>query len=401
MKRCIYVVDDQSAVLDTAVLILRGIDTQWQVTGFGDPLAALAAVKTKAPDLILSDQLMPGMLGSQLLEEVRNIAPTAIRVIMSGYVSLNKLTLITSAHQYIAKPFDITKLRELVQRSFAAQERIIDKGLQSMATSLRSIPSLPQVHQSLLAELQDNRTGSSVIAHMVSEDAGLSTKVLQLANSPLFGQGYLVANPSDAVMCLGTEMIAAIVLSQSLFRHYENLVNGELDMPRIWNHCWQTAYLGQLLCRQKRLPRRVAEEVFLAGLLHEAGRYILVDNFPAQFVTACQSARLAKSPLAPRLLETFQTTPAQLTAYLMELWGMPAEVVTAISLQDYPQREPGGAFSLTSALYIADHLAARKTPPDDFAVEEWNMDYLRAIGCQDDLPAWEMPSFSMETCRGR
>ena len=70
MKRCIYVVDDQLGVLDTAVLILRGIEAQWDVAGFSDPLAALAAVKVRAPDLILSDQLMPGMFGSQLLEEV-------------------------------------------------------------------------------------------------------------------------------------------------------------------------------------------------------------------------------------------------------------------------------------------------------------------------------------------
>ncbi|HEY3861598.1 MAG TPA: response regulator [Verrucomicrobiae bacterium] len=396
MKRCIYVVDDQTAVLDTAVLILRGIDAQWQVTGFSDPQAALAAVMSQAPDLILSDQLMPGILGSQLLEKVRSVAPAAIRVIMSGYVSLNKLTLITSAHQYIAKPFDIGKLRDIVQRSFAAQERIINKGLQTVATSLRSIPSLPQVHQSLLAELEDNRTANSVIARMVSEDAGLSIKVLQLANSPLFGQGYLITNPSDAVMCLGTEMIAAIVLSQSLFRHYESLKHSDLDVARIWSHCWETAYMGQHICRQKRLPRRAAEEVFLAGLLHEAGRFILVDNFPEQFSAACQHARQTKTALAPRLLEAFQTTPAQLTAYLMELWGMPSEVVTAISLQDNPHKEPSGGFCLASALYVADHLAARKAPPDNFALEDWNAEYLRKIGCEEDLPGWLDPSFPAE-----
>jgi HD-like signal output (HDOD) protein len=397
MKRCIYIVDDQAAVLEAAVLILRGSDDLWEVAGFSDPLEALAAVKAKAPDLILSDQLMPGMQGSQLLEEVRSIAPAAIRVIMSGYVSLSKLTLITSAHQYIAKPFDIAKLRDLVQRSFSAQERIVNKGLQSMATSLRSIPSLPQVHQSLLAELQDSHTAGSVIARMVAEDPGLSIKVLQLANSPLFGQGHLITNPTDAVMCLGTEMIAAIVLSQSLFRHYETFTHAELDLPRVWSHCWETASLAQLLCRQKKLSSRTAEEGFLAGLLHEAGRFILVDNFPGQFAAACQGARQLKTPLAPRLLETFQTTSAQLTAYLMELWGMPGEVVTAISFQDEPQQEPGGAFSLTSALYVADHIAARKAPPDDFALEEWNLAYLRRIGCQDDIALWQDPSFPFDS----
>jgi hypothetical protein len=68
---------------------------------------------------------------------------------------------------------------------------------------------------------------------------------------------------------------------------------------------------------------------------------------------------------------------------------MPVDVVAAISFQDNPQQEAGGAFSLTSALYIADHIAARKVPPDDFGVEEWNLDYLRNIGCEGDITEWE------------
>lgn len=401
MNRRIYIVDDQAAVLETAVIILRGVNPNWEVAGFSDPLEALAAVKAMAPDLIISDQLMPNMQGSQLLEEVRKIAPSVIRVIMSGYVSLSKLTLITSAHQYLSKPFDIARLRDVVQRSFAAQERITNKSLQLIATSLRSIPSLPQVHQSLLAELEDNRSANSSIARLVAEDAGLSIKVLQLANSPLFGQGYLITNPADAVMCLGTEMIAAIVLSQSLFRHYESLSHDDLDLPRVWNHCWETAALAQHICREKSLPRRTAEAAFLAGLLHETGRFILVDNFAGQFAGACREARQAKSPLKPCLAETFHTTPAQLTAYLMELWGMPVEVVAAISFQDDPRQEPGGAFSLTSALYIADHIAAHKVPPDDFGVEEWNLDYLRNIGCGGDITEWEnLPVISGPDSRG-
>ena len=84
---------------------------------------------------------MPGMQGSQLLEQVRIVSPTTIRLIMSGCVALDKLTLITSAHQYIAKPFDAFKLRDLIQRSFMAQERINNQGLQAVVTSIRSIPS--------------------------------------------------------------------------------------------------------------------------------------------------------------------------------------------------------------------------------------------------------------------
>src|ERR1035441_3364801 len=129
MKRSIYVVDDEPSVLETTALILRRMGRDWEVTAFKEPFAALAAVKAKAPDAILSDELMPGMQGSHLLEQVRLISPTTIRLIMSGCVALKKLTLITSAHQYIAKPFEALKLRDLIQRSFAArsEERRVGK----------------------------------------------------------------------------------------------------------------------------------------------------------------------------------------------------------------------------------------------------------------------------------
>jgi HD-like signal output (HDOD) protein/CheY-like chemotaxis protein len=389
MKRCIYIVDDQAPVLETAVLIMRSIDRQWEVTGFKDPLEALAAVQAKAPDLVLSDQLMPGMLGSQMLEQIRAISPASIRIIMSGYVPLNKLALITAAHQFIAKPFDTMKLRESIRRGFAAQERISDKALQGVVTSLRSIPSLPQAHHALLRELEDDTTATANIARLVTEDPGLSLKVLQLANSSLFGQGYVITSPVDAVMCLGTDMISAIVLAQSLFRHYESLAHFDINLKQIWSHCWQTACFAQQLCREMQLPRRAGEEAFLAGLLHETGRFILVDNFPKQFQAACQSARQMSSPLGPRLREAVLASPAQITAYVLELWGMPPAIIDAVAAQDQPAANQTSGLTLTSALYVADGIASRQTPPDPFAPEEWNTDYLQAIGCLEKISEWE------------
>ena len=315
MKRCIYVVDDEAEVTDTAVLIMRGMDSQWEVTGFKDPLEALAAVRAKAPDLILADQLMPQMQGSQLLEQVRAVSPKTIRIIMSAHAGLNKLTLITSAHQYIAKPFDTIELRRVIGRSFAAQGRLEDSDLQAVATSLRSIPSLPGTYDALLRELRNDRNATTNIARLVAQDPGLTAKVLQLANSPLFGQHYLIDSPIEAVMCLGTDMIAAVVLAQSLFHHYESVSAAAMDWRKVWSHCWHTAYLTQHVCREMKFTRIAGEEAFLAGLLHETGRFVLADNYPERFRAACQGAEKMASPLVPRLREVFRASPYQVAAY--------------------------------------------------------------------------------------
>jgi HD-like signal output (HDOD) protein len=388
MKRHIYIVDDQPQVLETAIAIVRAVMPEAAVAGFDDPFKALAAIKSSPPDLILSDERMPGMQGSRLLEEARVAAPGTLRIMMSGFVALDKLSAITSAHQYVAKPFNVQQLKRMLERTFAARDRVQDKQLQTVVTSLRSLPSLPQVHHLLLGELENNGGASAVIGQMVAKDAGLSAKVLQLANSPLFGRDYVVSSPAEAVLCLGTSMIAAVVLSQTLFKHYHSNSHPEFCLERVWNHCWKTAALAQCYCHEQGLSRQAQEEVFLAGLLHETGRLILMDNFPAQYQAACDAARQARSPLGPRLREVFQAAPCEIAAYLLDLWGMPESTVAAISLLEHPENEKAAGFTMASALYIADQVGSRETPPDPFPAEEWNADYLRSLGCSEDIRQW-------------
>jgi HD-like signal output (HDOD) protein len=389
MSRLVYVVDDQPEVLETVLLLLESIDPAWRVAGFTSAAAALAAVKTQAPDLVLSDHRMPEMPGGELLEEVRVAAPNTVRIIMSGYVDLDALSAVVAAHQYIAKPFEMFQIRDLIQRTFAARARMEDQGLQEMVTALRSLPSLPHIYYALLKELGNERRSVDAVAQLVAQDAGLSSKLLQVANSPLFGRGSLVSSPFEAVMCLGTEMIKAIMLSQELFRHYGHLQSPEIDVPRLWNHCWQVAHLVQRICLERELPQAKAEEAFLAGLLHEVGKLILIDNFPQPFHEACQAARQARAPLSPFVLRACHAAPAQLAGYLLELWGLPSAVIQAVACQEHPEDDPSGGFSLATALYIADQVATRRSPPDSFAIADWNAKCLLARGCEPELAVWE------------
>jgi HD-like signal output (HDOD) protein len=332
---------------------------------------------------------MPEMQGSKLLEEVRVAAPNAVRIIMSGYVDIHALSAVLSAHQYISKPFDMLQIKELIQRTFAARARMEHQGLQELVTGLRSLPSLPHIYYALLKELSEERHSLDVLAELVAKDAGLSSKLLQVANSPLFGRGSLVSSPFEAVLCLGTEMIKAVVLSQQPFRHYGAVQSAEIDVPRLWNHCWEVAHLVQRICVGHELPQAKADEAFLAGILHEVGKLILIDNFPQRFHAASQEARQAGAPLTPCLLREFHATPAQLAAYLLELWGLPGAVIRAVACQEHPERDPNGEFCLAAALYVADQVVTRKSPPDSHVIPDWNPECLQALGWESDFAVWE------------
>ena len=61
----------------------------------------------------------------------------------------------------------------------------------------------------------------------------------------------------------------------------------------------------------------------------------------------------------------------------------------SIAALENPAQVEVDGFDITTALYIADGLAARKCPPDPFPPEEWNKTYLEAAGCLEDFAVWE------------
>jgi len=63
-------------------------------------------------------------------------------------------------------------------------------------------------------------------------------------------------------------------------------------------------------------------------------------------------------------------------------------VVMSVALLEHPEEEKAVEFTAATALYIADQISSRQTPPDPFPPEEWNAAYLRSIGCSEDLTRW-------------
>jgi hypothetical protein len=72
----------------------------------------------------------------------------------------------------------------------------------------------------------------------------------------------------------------------------------------------------------------------------------------------------------------------------LELWGLPSAVVEAVASQEHPEEDPSGEFSLATALYIADQATTRKSPPDSFAIPDWDPEPREALGCEADLAVW-------------
>lgn len=109
--------DDQIRSLIVDVLELEGYETR----GAADGRAALATAQGWRPDLIVLDLMMPGMDGWAFRAEQRHRADIAAIpvLIVSATRHLEQRTQSLAPAAVIAKPFDIDRLVEIVQRLLA------------------------------------------------------------------------------------------------------------------------------------------------------------------------------------------------------------------------------------------------------------------------------------------
>jgi signal transduction histidine kinase len=112
----VYVVDDDRLVLESLGKLLE-LETPHEIKTFDSAEAALGAMASAAPDLVISDLTMPPFDGIELLRRVRASFPDAARIVLTGYADKESaIRAINDAgiYQYVEKPWDTAQLLVIV-----------------------------------------------------------------------------------------------------------------------------------------------------------------------------------------------------------------------------------------------------------------------------------------------
>lgn len=151
--------------------------------------------------------------------------------------------------------------------------------LREIIHSLEMLPALPVVVQRLLEVAQDKRSTAEDMGEVISKDEGITSRLLKLVNSSFYGFSKQVSTISRAVVILGFDAVqnlAVGISASDLLAGKEDA--GPLDRDRFWQHGIAAAAAGRLLAQQSGY--NPAEEAFIAGLLHDAGRAFLNQYAP-------------------------------------------------------------------------------------------------------------------------
>jgi putative nucleotidyltransferase with HDIG domain len=158
----------------------------------------------------------------------------------------------------------------------------VNDKLQNIIMTTRDLPAMPQVASKVLEVSSDPNTSAQQLQQIISDDQAMTARILKIANSAMYSCSRKVKTLTEAIVMLGFNSIRSLVVT-SAARNLYNTKNATTGLKErlLWEHSIGVAFACRLLV-QERMPA-LAEEAFLAGLMHDIGKLVLNLRTPEQF----------------------------------------------------------------------------------------------------------------------
>jgi DNA-binding NtrC family response regulator len=146
----VFVIDDDADQLD---VISRSLSTGYEIHSYNSVESALVDLQTLRPEVVLTDLVLPGMSGEELIQKLKDDTVQLIVMTCQSDVVADKFVE-EGALWVMTKPLDFLKLQRRVERACA-----FSSGLRKLRHSGKLSNELKQATESLMVDL-DNLIGS-------------------------------------------------------------------------------------------------------------------------------------------------------------------------------------------------------------------------------------------------
>ena len=172
-----------------------------------------------------------------------------------------------------APHMDVIKklLREHIEGLYEAMDL---KTLRSRIETFRPLPRSPGSPSACWSLWGTRRFRSPRSAAFISHDPVLTSKVLKMVNSPIYGFPGRISSVNQAVLLLGLNVVRGLLFGVTVFDLMQQTMIG------LWEHSMGCAILSRLMAEKKGF--KDLEEASIHGLLHDIGKVVLVLKFPTR-----------------------------------------------------------------------------------------------------------------------
>ncbi len=159
-------------------------------------------------------------------------------------------------------------------------KNILQKTIE-IKNKIKEIPSLPHVVTKVMEVMQDDNSSASTLSKIIAGDLGLTSKVLKIVNSAVYGFEKQITSIQQAIVVLGFTTIRNILISAEIFKIFSPNKNSIFDYEKFWKHSILTALGSKFLINN--LDKNGNTDIFSIAFLHDLGKLILAqydyDNY--------------------------------------------------------------------------------------------------------------------------
>lgn len=229
-----------------------------------------------------------------------------------------------------------------------------EQRIQTIIQGILDLPSLPTVVAKIVELVDNPKTNARTLARLISSDPALTARILKLANSAYYGFPRRIGTINLAIVVLGFNSLRDLAVSASIVdRLNQDPGSPRFEMGRFWDHSLGVAIAARMLL--KLGSARVVGEAFVAGLLHDIGRLVIVRYMPREYTQITALVEQQGLALWEAERQVLQMDHAQIGALLCRYWHLPESLCEAINWHHNPQGQEKPEL-LTALVHVADEL---------------------------------------------
>lgn len=222
--------------------------------------------------------------------------------------------------------------------------------LEQIVEKVDDIPGFSDVILRVMKLTEDPDSTAEDIQNVLTEDQGLTVKVLRLANSAHYGFARRIDTISQATVLLGFQAIRSIVLAASCSPMLKPEMEGYGLAPgELWQHSQAVAITAKEVARVAR--RGHLEQAYTAGLLHDIGKIILNHYMKNTYKFVLLKMEQDQISFLEAEEAVLGFNHGQVGQRIGDKWNLPQDLVEAIAYHHRPEEKDS---DLTAIIHVAD-----------------------------------------------
>ena len=318
--------------------------------------------------------------------------PVLLEILSKYCMSINKI--IVTDYDVISPNVDFTdwikdELKrmkvELVCLNESSSNSDVSSSSQTITNlkeNIKNIPSLPEIITKSIELMQDKNTSAVTLSKIISNDVGLTARVLKLVNSAYYGFPKQISTIQQAITILGFTTIKGIILSASIYKMFSSEGAGsEFNYKQFWKHSLLVAFASKLIGKYSK--DLVSSDIFSAAFLHDIGKIILAQYDRDNYTNVCMQNELSEFDYLKEEEKYCGINHCELGNIVAYSWNLPEVFCDVITYHHNPEKSINFK-NECMAVYLANYITNNVMSNNSLTIDKIMLDILEKLNISVD-----------------